>query len=329
MASELNQATSNKIPHLSTKRKKEIKIENRKKTLKDIARSWELYVFLLPAFLYFLIFHYVPLYGVLIAFKDFNPALGVWDSPWVGFMWFEDFFSSYYFWDLIKNTIGISLYSLVIGFPMPIILALAFNEVKDGMYKRGLQTITYAPHFISLVVMVGMIIAFLSPQTGLINHILGLFGVEPIDFMQDPGWFKTVFVLSGVWQGMGWGAIIYIAALSGVDPQLHESAKVDGASRLQRIWHINIPALLPTIIILFILDMGGLLSVGFQKILLMQNDLNMESSDVIATFVYRTGILDAQYSYSTAVGLFDAVINATILVIVNQIARKRSETSLW
>ncbi len=204
MASELNQATSNKIPHLSTKRKKELKIENRKKTLKDIARSWELYVFLLPAFLYFLIFHYVPLYGVLIAFKDFNPALGVWDSPWVGFMWFEDFFSSYYFWDLIKNTIGISLYSLVIGFPMPIILALAFNEVKDGMYKRGLQTITYAPHFISLVVMVGMIIAFLSPQTGLINHILGLFGVEPIDFMQDPGWFKTVFVLSGVWQGMGW-----------------------------------------------------------------------------------------------------------------------------
>ncbi|OAS85919.1 sugar ABC transporter permease [Metabacillus litoralis] len=303
--------------------------EKRRTTLKNIATSWELYVFLLPAFLYFLIFHYVPLYGLLIAFKDFNPALGVWDSPWVGFMWFEDFFSSYYFWDLIKNTIGISLYSLIVGFPMPIILALAFNEVKDGLFKRGLQTITYAPHFISLVVMVGMIISFLSPQTGLINHILGLFGVEPIDFMQDPGWFKTVFVFSGVWQGMGWGAIIYIAALSGVDPQLHESAKVDGASRLQRIWHINIPALLPTIIILFILDMGSLLSVGFQKILLMQNDLNMESSDVIATFVYRTGILNAQYSYSTAVGLFDAVINATILVIVNQIARKRSETSLW
>ncbi|WP_338786143.1 ABC transporter permease [Metabacillus sp. FJAT-53654] len=329
MKSGLNTSSSNNAPLFSSKSKKEIRREKRRTTLKNIATSWELYVFLLPAFLYFLIFHYVPLYGLLIAFKDFNPALGVWDSPWVGFMWFEDFFSSYYFWDLIKNTIGISLYSLIVGFPMPIILALAFNEVKDGLFKRGLQTITYAPHFISLVVMVGMIISFLSPQTGLINHILGLFGVEPIDFMQDPGWFKTVFVFSGVWQGMGWGAIIYIAALSGVDPQLHESAKVDGASRLQRIWHINIPALLPTIIILFILDMGSLLSVGFQKILLMQNDLNMESSDVIATFVYRTGILDAQYSYSTAVGLFDAVINATILVIVNQIARKRSETSLW
>jgi putative aldouronate transport system permease protein len=329
MKSGLNPSPSNNAPLFSSKSKKEIRREKRRNTLKNIATSWELYVFLLPAFLYFLIFHYVPLYGLLIAFKDFNPALGVWDSPWVGFMWFEDFFSSYYFWDLIKNTIGISLYSLIVGFPMPIILALAFNEVKDGLFKRGLQTITYAPHFISLVVMVGMIISFLSPQTGLINHILGLFGVEPIDFMQDPGWFKTVFVFSGVWQGMGWGAIIYIAALSGVDPQLHESAKVDGASRLQRIWHINIPALLPTIIILFILDMGSLLSVGFQKILLMQNDLNMESSDVIATFVYRTGILDAQYSYSTAVGLFDAVINATILVIVNQIARKRSETSLW
>ncbi|QNF30100.1 MULTISPECIES: ABC transporter permease [Metabacillus] len=329
MKSGLNTSSSNNAPLFSSKSKKEIRREKRRTTLKNIATSWELYVFLLPAFLYFLIFHYVPLYGLLIAFKDFNPALGVWDSPWVGFMWFEDFFSSYYFWDLIKNTIGISLYSLIVGFPMPIILALAFNEVKDGLFKRGLQTITYAPHFISLVVMVGMIISFLSPQTGLINHILGLFGVEPIDFMQDPGWFKTVFVFSGVWQGMGWGAIIYIAALSGVDPQLHESAKVDGASRLQRIWHINIPALLPTIIILFILDMGSLLSVGFQKILLMQNDLNMESSDVIATFVYRTGILNAQYSYSTAVGLFDAVINATILVIVNQIARKRSETSLW
>jgi putative aldouronate transport system permease protein len=329
MKSGLNTSSSNNAPLFSSKSKKEIRREKRRTTLKNIATSWELYVFLLPAFLYFLIFHYVPLYGLLIAFKDFNPALGVWDSPWVGFMWFEDFFSSYYFWDLIKNTIGISLYSLIVGFPMPIILALAFNEVKDGLFKRGLQTITYAPHFISLVVMVGMIISFLSPQTGLINHILGLIGVEPIDFMQDPGWFKTVFVFSGVWQGMGWGAIIYIAALSGVDPQLHESAKVDGASRLQRIWHINIPALLPTIIILFILDMGSLLSVGFQKILLMQNDLNMESSDVIATFVYRTGILDAQYSYSTAVGLFDAVINATILVIVNQIARKRSETSLW
>ncbi|GGH79302.1 putative aldouronate transport system permease protein [Pullulanibacillus pueri] len=312
-----------------TQNKKALKKERRRKKLKDIAQSWELYIFLLPAFLYFVIFHYIPLYGLLIAFKDYVPTLGVWGSPWVGFEWFTQFFHSYYFWDLIRNTIEISLYSLVVGFPLPIILALAFNEIKDGFFKRGVQTVTYAPHFISLVVMVGMIIAFLSPQTGIINDFLGLFGIGPIAFMSEPGWFKTIFVFSDVWQGMGWGSIIYMAALSGIDPQLHEAATVDGASRWQRIWHINIPTLVPTMVILFILDMGGLLSVGFQKILLMQNDLNMDTSDVISTFVYRTGILDTQYSYSTAVGLFDAVINAALLVIVNQIARKRSQTSLW
>ncbi|WP_133581412.1 ABC transporter permease [Aureibacillus halotolerans] len=301
----------------------------RKRRRRDIWQQRELYVFLLPAFLYFLIFHYFPLYGLLIAFKDFVPSLGVWGSEWVGFQWFTDFFNSYYFWDLIKNTIQISLYSLFVGFPMPIILALAINEIKDNWFKRSFQTITYAPHFISLVVMVGMIIAFLSPQSGMVNHFLGLFGIEPIAFMSEPGWFKTIFVLSGVWQNMGWGAIIYLAALAGVDPQLHEAAKVDGASRIQRIWHINIPTLMPTIIILFILDMGGLLSVGFQKILLMQNQLNMETSDVISTFVYRAGILDANYSYATAVGFFDAVINAAILVGVNYLAKKRSGTSLW
>lgn len=308
---------------------KDFKRKERRKKFERIAQSWELYLFILPAVIYFVVFKYVPLYGLLMAFKDYSPSLGVWDSPWVGFMWFKDFFNSYYFWDLIKNTLGISVYQLIIGFPIPILLALAFNELKDGLYKRGLQTVTYAPHFISLVVMVGMVIAFLSPTTGLINHFLGLFGIEPISFMIEPEWFKTIFVFSGVWQDMGWSAIIYIAALSGVDPQQHEAAVVDGASRLQRVWHINIPALIPTIIILFILDIGNLMAVGFQKILLMQNELNMSSSDVIATFVYRTGILEAQYSYSTAVGLFDAVINATILVIVNQIARKYSETSLW
>lgn len=320
---------SAEFPPIPSQINKDTKKVLRRKKIKRIFQSWELYLFLLPAILYFLIFKYVPLYGLLMAFKDYSPSLGVWDSPWVGFQWFRDFFNSYYFWDLLKNTLGLSVYQLIVGFPMPIILALAFNEVKDGLYKRGLQTITYAPHFISLVVMVGMIIAFLSPTSGIINHFLGLFGIDPIAFMIEPAWFKTIFVLSNVWQGMGWGAIIYIAALAGVDPQQHEAAVVDGASRLQRIWHINIPALVPTIVILFILDIGNLMSVGFQKILLMQNELNMSSSDVIATFVYRTGILEAQYSYSTAVGLFDAVINATLLVIVNQIARKVSETSLW
>lgn len=308
---------------------KELRAKERKKKKNFITQNWQLYLFLFPTLLYFVIFHYVPMYGILMAFKDYSPALGVWNSPWVGFMWFEDFFNSYYFTDLLKNTLGISIYQIIVGFPAPIILALLMNEVKDGLYKRGLQTITYAPHFISLVVMVGIVIAFLSPTSGLINNILGLFGVGPIPFMIQPKWFKTIYVLSGVWQSTGWGAIIYIAALSGVDPQLHEAAIMDGASRLQRIRHINIPAIVPIIVVMFILEMGGIMSVGFQKILLMQNELNMSSSDVISTFVYRTGLLDAQYSYSTAVGLFDSVINATLLLTVNQISKKVTEIGLW
>ncbi|UOQ91889.1 ABC transporter permease subunit [Halobacillus shinanisalinarum] len=301
----------------------------KKKKKKKILQNWELYLFVLPAVLYFAIFHYIPLYGAQIAFKDFIPSEGIWGSPWVGFENFTRFFESYYFWDLIKNTLGISLYSLAVGFPLPIILALALNEVKDNLFKRSVQTITYAPHFISVVVMSGMIIAFLSPATGIINHIIVLFGFDPISFMSDPDWFKTVYVFSDVWQNTGWGTIIYLAALAGVDPQQHEAAIVDGASRWQRIWYINIPALIPTMIILLILNTGNLLAVGFEKILLLQNPLNMESSDVIATFVYRSGILDAQYSFASAVGLFNAVINAILLIAVNQIAKKRSETSLW
>lgn len=314
---------------IDTEEIKELRAKERKKKKNFVTQNWQLYIFLFPTLLYFVIFHYVPMYGILMAFKDYSPALGVWNSPWVGFMWFEDFFNSYYFTDLLKNTLGISIYQIIVGFPAPIILALLMNEVKDGLYKRGLQTITYAPHFISLVVMVGIVIAFLSPTSGLINNILGLFGVGPIPFMIQPKWFKTIYVLSGVWQSTGWGAIIYIAALSGVDPQLHEAAIMDGASRLQRIRHINIPAIVPIIVVMFILEMGGIMSVGFQKILLMQNELNMSSSDVISTFVYRTGLLDAQYSYSTAVGLFDSVINATLLLTVNQISKKVTEIGLW
>ncbi|TCP25982.1 carbohydrate ABC transporter membrane protein 1 (CUT1 family) [Scopulibacillus darangshiensis] len=309
---------------------KPLKKKKKPRNLKRrIVQHWELYLFILPAVLYFVIFHYIPMYGVQIAFKDFIPSLGIWGSPWVGFEHFTRFFESYYFWDLIKNTLGISLYSLAVGFPLPIILALSLNEAKDGFFKRSVQTVTYSPHFISVVVMAGMVIAFLSPTTGLINHIIGLFGIDPIPFMSDPKWFKTVYVFSDVWQNTGWGTIIYLAALAGVDPQLHEAAIVDGASRWQRIWHINIPALVPTMVILLILNTGSLLAVGFEKILLLQNSLNMESSDVIATFVYRSGILDAQYSFAAAVGLFNAVINAILLIVVNQIAKKRGGASLW
>lgn len=306
--------------------RKQSKGEERKKKL---IASRQLYVFILPAFLAFFIFSYIPMYGVMIAFKDYIPTLGVWGSPWVWFKHFQRFFDSYYFWDLLKNTIGISVYSLVVGFPLPIILALALNEIKDGPLKKFSQTVTYAPNFISTVVMVGMILAFLNPSTGIINHVVQFFGMEPIAFMENPRWFKTVYVLSGVWQGTGWGSVIYLAALAGVDTQLHEAAVVDGATRLQRIWHINLPTIRPTMVILLIMNVGSVMNLGYEKILLMQNPLNMESSNVIATFVYQQGLLEAQYSYAAAVGLFNSAINAILMISVNKIASKLGESSLF
>ncbi|WP_331713720.1 ABC transporter permease [Lentibacillus sp. JNUCC-1] len=309
--------------------KKYFRQKRRRERNKRIIQNWQLYILILPAFLYFLIFHYFPMYGIQIAFKDFMPAAGIWGSEWVGFDHFKRFFDSYYFWDLIKNTLGISIYELIVGFPLPIILALALNEAKDGFYKKSVQTITYAPHFISVVVLAGMVIAFLAPATGIINHAIQLLGFDPIPFMEDPKWFKTVYVMSGVWQNTGWGTIIYLAALSAVDPQQHEAAIVDGATRWQRIIYINIPTIIPTMVILLIMNVGNIMAMGFEKILLLQNPLNLESSNVIATFVYQAGLLDGQYSFAAAVGLFNAIINAILLVTVNQIARKTSETSLW
>ncbi|WP_425355514.1 ABC transporter permease [Saccharibacillus sacchari] len=284
---------------------------------------------MLPALLYFLIFHYFPMYGIQIAFKNFVPSMGVTGSPWVGFDHFERFFNSYYFWDLLWNTFSISFYELAIGFPLPIILALAFNEIASGKFKKTVQTVTYAPHFISVVVMAGMIITFLSPSNGMIVMLIEALGFNAPQFLTDPAWFKTMYVLSGVWQSTGWGTIIYLAALSGVDPQLHEAAIVDGASRFKRVLHINLPTILPTITIMLILNMGNILTVGYEKILLLQNSLNLEASDVISTYVYRAGLVDAQYSFSTAVGLFNSVINVILLVTVNWIARRTSSNSLW
>ncbi|MGX7031068.1 ABC transporter permease [Vagococcus zengguangii] len=314
----------------------QVAVTEKEKSVSKLGEKWklikknrQLYWFILPAFLVILIFSYIPMYGIIIAFKDYVPALGIWGSPWVGFKHFQRFFDSYYFWDLLKNTLGISLYSLIVGFPLPIILALALNELKDGKFKKITQTVTYAPNFISVVVMVGMIVAFLNPSTGLINHVLDFLGFERMDFMSDPKWFKTVYVLSGVWQSTGWSSVIYLAALSGVDPELHEAAVVDGASRLRRIWHINLPTIRPTMVILLIMSVGSIMSLGHEKILLMQNPLNLESSNVISTFVYQQGLLDAQYSYATAVGLFNSVINAILLISVNKVADKLNETSLF
>ncbi|KAF0818622.1 ABC transporter, permease protein 1 (cluster 1, maltose/g3p/polyamine/iron) [Bacillus sp. ZZV12-4809] len=295
--------------------------------LKKIKKHWQLYVLLAPALLYFLVFKYYPMYGVQIAFKNFVATKGIWGSEWVGFDHFIRFFNSYYFWDLMWNTLSINLFQLAL-FPISIIVALSLNELRDSKFKKAAQTITYAPHFISVVVFVGMLVAFLDPLTGIVNHFIQLLGFEPIDFMTNPAWFKAIYVFSGEWQNLGWGAIIYLAALAGIDPQLHEAAKVDGATRLQRILHINLPGIMPTIIILLILNMGNFMTVGFEKILLMQNPLNLEASQVIQTYVYDIGILTGQFSYSTAVGLFNSVINLIILVFFNRLARKTG-TSLW
>jgi putative aldouronate transport system permease protein len=298
-------------------------------TMKRIQKYWQLYLLLVPVIVYFIIFHYIPMYGVQIAFKNFQASKGILGSSWVGFSHFERFFDSYYLWRLLSNTIGISVYELVVAFPIPIMLALMLNEVKNQLFKRFVQTITYAPHFLSTVVLVGILFLFLSPYGGMVNQFLGLFGLQPISFMTEPSWFKSVYVFSGAWQQMGWSSIIYLAALSSVDPQLHEAAKVDGASRFQRIIHINIPCIMPTIMILLILNVGTIMGVGFEKVFLMQNTVNIESSEVISTYVYKTGIIGSQFSYSAAIGLFNSVVNFILLISVNQVARRMNQTSLW
>lgn len=300
-----------------------------KKNTKYLFKNYDLYLLMALPVLYFVIFHYLPMYGVQLAFKDFIPTKGIWGSPWVGIKHFQKFFGSYYFWRLIRNTLGISIYHLLICFPFPIILALMLNEVNNKFFKKTVQTVTYAPHFLSTVVLVGIVVNFASPQNGIINEIIKFFGGEPIFFMVEPKWFKTMYVFSDLWKQMGWSSIIYIAALSGINYELHEAAMVDGATRFQRILHINIPGIMPTVVILLILAVGRIMGVGFEKIFLMQNDLNMEASDVISTYVYRAGIIDGQYSFSAAVGLFNSIINFILLISVNKISRRVSETSLW
>ncbi|MNI22761.1 putative multiple-sugar transport system permease YteP [compost metagenome] len=299
------------------------------KKLKRIVRNYDLYLLLVPTLAYFIIFHYAPMYGLQIAFKNFNPIKGITGSPWVGLDNFERFFESYQFVTIIKNTLGISIYELLVAFPAPIILALMINQLTSERFKRFVQTITYAPHFISTVVVVGIVYLLLSPKTGAVNSFLGLVGIDPIFFMGSSEWFKTVFVLSGVWQSIGWGTIIYLAALTAVNPDLHEAATVDGASKLQRVFHIDVPSIMPTVIIMLIMNMGHMMSVGFEKVYLMQNQLNVDSSETIQTYVYKAGLVQAQYSYASAIGLFNTVINFILLISVNKIAKSLKQTSLW
>lgn len=307
-------------------------IIQRKRTIKEktkkLLQNYDLYLLLLPTLLYFLVFHYFPMYGVQIAFKNFNATLGIMGSPWIGFEQFTRFFQSYQFWTVLKNTIGLALFELAV-FPIPIIMALLLNQLVSRRFKRIVQTVTYAPHFISVVVLVGMLNLFLSPRNGIINQLIALFGGDPIFFFGIPEWFKPLFVFSGVWQNLGWGMIIYLAALTSISPDLHEAAVMDGASKIRRIWHIDIPGILPTVIILLILNMGNLLNVGFEEVYLMQNSVNISSSEIIQTHVYKAGLLGAQFSYATAVGLFNSIINFILLIIVNQTAKKSGQSSLW
>jgi len=296
-----------------------------------IRRNLGLYLLLLPAVILLICFAYKPMYGVIIAFKDFKPATGItgssWADPW--HKYFTKFFKSFQFDTTIRNTLVINLYSLAAGFPLPILLALVVNQMKSNWFRKSFQTITYLPHFISTVVMVGIIILFLSPGSGLIGNIYRLFGKEAPNLMGSAGAFSSVYVWSDIWQNFGWDSIIYIAALSSVDPSLYEAATVDGASKRQKMWHIDVPMLIPTAVILLIMRVGGLMGLGFEKVYLMQNDMNLKTSEVISTYVYKMGILSAQYSYSAAINMFNTIINFILLFAVNQISRRFSENSLW
>lgn len=325
----MSRATESIPANLELQQRNQAEPKRQHPFIKSLKKHWELYLLVLPPVLYLLIFKYIPMVGVQIAFKDFSVVKGIWGSPWVGFKHFEAFFESPNFWLLIKNTIGISFYSLIAGFPIPILLALALNEIRTGYFKKTVQMVTYAPHFISTVVMVSIIILMLSPHVGVVDKLFTLLGFPMTNFMGIPEYFKSIYVWSGVWQGMGYSSIIYIAALAGVDPSLYEAAKMDGASRLRKIWHIDLPTLVPVTVIMLILSLGSIMGVGFEKIYLMQNPLNTSASEVISTYVYKVGLIGANFSFSSAVGLFNSIINLILLIIVNGISRKVSQNSLW
>jgi putative aldouronate transport system permease protein len=296
---------------------------------KGIKRHWQLYLLIIAPMAYILIFKYIPMYGAQIAFRDYSVIKGFSGSQFVGLKHFQSFFQSPNFWLLIKNTLGISLYSLAVGFPAPIILALALNEIKNAKFKKTVQMVTFAPYFISTVVMVSMIIIFLSPRLGFVDYIVRGLGFESINFMGSPDYFKSIYVFSNVWQGIGYGAVIYLAALAGINPELYEAAKVDGASRFQKMLNVDLPGIAPAAIVLLILNVGQIMNVGFEKIYLMQNPLNVSTSEVISTYVYKMGLLGANFSFSSAVDLFNSVINLILLITVNSIAKRISESSLW
>ncbi len=300
--------------------------------VRRINKNWQFYLMLLLPLAWYFIFCYMPMYGIVLSFKKYSVTKGIMGSPWANpwYKWFLKYYNSPYFMRTITNTFVLSFFSLICGFPLPVLLALLLNEVSNKKYQKFVQNITYVPHFLSTVVLVGLLTSFTNRDYGVVNKIIEFCGGEPQNWMQNASLFRPLYIGSGIWQNMGWDSIIYIAALAGVDPQLHESAYIDGANRYQCMWHINLPCIMPTIVIMLILNSGYILSVGFEKVYLMQNGINMAVSDVISTYVYRISLLDSnQYELSTAIGLFNSLVNCLMLIIVNQISRKVGDVALW
>ncbi|MBY3618729.1 sugar ABC transporter permease [Acinetobacter sp. CUI P1] len=298
-----------------------------------LLRTWNhnkaLWLLFLPCLLYYLIFRYAPMFGLVITFKDYNLFKGIWASDWVGLKYYRMFFENPDFWPLMKNTFLLGLYKLVFGFPAPIILAILLNEVRKAAFKKFVQTVSYLPHFISNVIVASMVIMFLSPTGGLINNLLGTFGIGPINFMNEPGMFRGIYVLTEIWQHIGWETIIYLAALTAIDPQLYEAADMDGASRMRKIWHVTLPGISPAIVITLILNIGKVLEIGFEKVFLMQNPAIYDTADIISTYVYRVGMEQGNFSYGASIDLFMGIISLIFIYSANYISRRVSETSLW
>jgi putative aldouronate transport system permease protein len=302
----------------------------RHRVLSDIARDYQLHLIIALPVIWFIVFRYIPMYGAQIAFRDYVVTKGIWKSPWVGLAQFAKFLNAYAFWDILRNTVFLSIYTIAATFPIPIILALAINNARSPKFRKTVQLIVYAPYFISTVVMVSMIIQFLSPTLGLVSGISQLLGRPAVGLMGRPESFRSIYVWSHVWQYSGFGTVIYLAALSGVDPQLHEAAIIDGASRVQRTWHVDVPSILPTIVIIFVLTMGQVMNVGFEKVFLMQNPLNTENSEVIQTYVYKIGLTGIpNFSYASAIGLFNSFINFVLILVSNTAVRRLGGGGLW
>lgn len=299
------------------------------KTLQgDMKKNYAVYFMVLPLVLYYIVFSYLPMYGILIAFKDYSPFTGVWESEWVGLKYFRMFFESEYSWKIIRNTLVINLYTLVLGFPAPIIFSLLLNEIRSSRYKKTIQTVTYMPHFISIMVVSSMIISFCSEKS-FINDIIVLFGGKRSSLLSKPELFPLIYAVSGIWQELGWESVIYLAALSSVDMELYEAAKIDGANKFRQVLNVTLPGILPTIVILLILRIGRMMNVGFEKIILIANPLVNETAEVISSFVYKRGLQDMDYSYTTAIGLFNSLISFLLLTLANGASRKLNDTSLW